>query len=182
MRSELTNGAIKIRRYRPEDAVLLFKAARESVNEMFPFVPWCHANYAVSESESFISSSQTAWEEGSNFNFAVFDCKSDLFLGGVGLSRINRKNNFANLGYWVRSSQTKRGIATGAAILAAEFGLKDLGLTRIEIIMAVENVASRKVAEKMGAKREGVLRNRLILHDRLHDALMYSLIPADRSI
>jgi RimJ/RimL family protein N-acetyltransferase len=43
-------------------------------------------------------------------------------------------------------------------------------------------VASQKVAEKAKAKREGVLRNRLLLHDRSHDAVMYSLVVTDMNI
>ncbi|MDQ4121343.1 MAG: GNAT family N-acetyltransferase [Acidobacteriota bacterium] len=182
MRIELSNNFVKIRRYCADDIPLLFEAARESVNEMFPWTVWCHPDYTLEESQSFVLLSETAWEQKTGFNFAVFDQSSNLFLGGVGFSRIDRKNNFANLGYWVRSSQTKRGVATAAALLAAKFGFEDLGLNRIEILMAIENVASRRVAEKAGAKREGILRNRLLLHNRPHDALIYSLIQPIKPI
>ncbi len=116
------------------------------------------------------------------FAFAVFDVNGNLFLGGVGLNQFNRNHNFANLCYWVRSSQTGRGVATAATLLAAEFGFEDLGLNRIEILTAVGNVASGRVAEKAGAKKEGILRSRLLLHNRPQDAVMYSLIAADKNI
>ncbi|MBA2620162.1 MAG: GNAT family N-acetyltransferase [Acidobacteria bacterium] len=161
---------------------MLFEAARESVNEMFAWLSWCHPNYTVEESRSFVVSSETAWNQKSGFGFAVFDANSDLFFGGVGLNSLNTKNNFANLGYWVRSSQTGRGIATAATLLAAKFGFEDLGLSRIEILTAIENVASRRVAEKAGAKKEGILRSRILLHNRPLDAIMYSLIAADMNI
>jgi len=182
MRTELTNDVVTIRRYCADDIPLLFEAARESTNEMLAWLSWCHPNYTVEESRSFVSSSETAWNEKTRFAFAVFDVSSGLFLGGVGLNQINRKNNFANLGYWVRSSQTGRGVATAATILAAEFGFEDLELNRIEILTAVGNVASRRVAEKAGAKKEGILRSRLLLHNRPNDAVMYSLIVADKNI
>jgi RimJ/RimL family protein N-acetyltransferase len=181
VRTELSNGVVKIRRYCAEDVTSLFEAASESVNEMFNWLSWCHPNYTIEESRSFILSSETAWNEKTGFGFAIFDVRNDLYLGGVGLNQINRRNNFANLGYWVRSSQTGRGIATAATLLASEFGFEDLGLNRIEILAAVENVASQRVAEKAGAKKEGILRNRILLHNRPHDAVMYSLIPADKS-
>jgi RimJ/RimL family protein N-acetyltransferase len=98
------------------------------------------------------------------------------------LNQFNHDHNFANLGYWVRSDSTGRGIATASALLAAHLGFEDLGLHRIEIVAAVENVASRKVAEKTKAKREGVSRNRLLLHNRPQDAVMYSLVVADMNI
>lgn len=182
MRTELSNNFVKIRRYCVDDAPLLFEAACESVNEMFAWSSWCHPNYTIEESQSFISCTEAAWNQKTRFGFAVFDTSSSLFLGGVGLNSINRKNNFANLGYWVRTGQTKRGIATAAVLLAAEFGFNDLGLNRIEILTAMGNVASQRVAEKAGAKKEGILRRRILLHNRPQDAIMYSLIAPDREL
>ncbi len=179
MREELSNGTIKIRRYRAEDVPLLFEAARESTKEMFPWMPWCHPNYSIDESAAFIHSREAAWNQKTDFAFAVFDVASDQFLGGVGLSQIKRIHNFANLGYWVRSSKTRQGIATAATLLAARFGFEDLGLSRIEIVATVGNLASQRVAEKANAKREGVLRNRLLINNQLHDAVMFSLIEED---
>ncbi len=182
MRTELSNDVVKIRRYCADDIPLLFEAARESTDEMLAWLSWCHPNYTVEESRSFVLSSETTWDEKTRFAFAVLDVNSGLFLGGVGLNSINRKNNFANLGYWVRSSQTGRGVATAATLLAAKFGFEDLGLNRIEILTAVGNAASQRVAEKAGAKKEGILRSRIVLHDRPQDAVMYSLIADDKNI
>ena len=52
---------------------------------------------------------------------------------------------------------------------------------RLEIVCALGSEASQRVAEKAGAVREGVLRDRLVLHDRPCDAVMYSLIRSDRN-
>jgi ribosomal-protein-serine acetyltransferase len=87
--------------------------------------------------------------------------------------------SLANLGYWVRSSATRRGIATRAARLVGEFAVKQVGLLRAEIVVAVGNKPSLRVAEKCGAKREGVLRNRLIVREQVLDAVMHSLTPQD---
>jgi ribosomal-protein-serine acetyltransferase len=46
-------------------------------------------------------------------------------------------------------------------------------------VAAVGNVHSQRVAEKIGATREGILRNRLTLGGKQVDAVMYSLIPED---
>ena len=83
----------------------------------------------------------------------------------------------ANLGYWVGTRHTGKGYATRAARLLSDFGLNDLKLQRVEIVAAVTNHASQRVAEKAGAVREGILRNRIVLHGQPHDAVMYSRIP-----
>jgi RimJ/RimL family protein N-acetyltransferase len=48
-------------------------------------------------------------------------------------------------------------------------------LVRLEMVVATGNRASHRVAEKVGAIREGVLQRRLLLHGQLHDATMFSL-------
>jgi ribosomal-protein-serine acetyltransferase len=85
----------------------------------------------------------------------------------------------ANLGYWVRTGYTGRGVATTATLLLAKWGFEVLELKRIEIVVAVGNDRSLRVAEKVGAKREGILRNRITGRDKVHDAVMHSLIPGE---
>ena len=47
----------------------------------------------------------------------------------------------------------------------------------IEIMVAVGNIASERVAVKVGALREGLLRNRLTQGGEVRDAYMFSLVP-----
>jgi ribosomal-protein-serine acetyltransferase len=180
LRTALKDGVIAIRRYRAEDIPLLFEAARESISETFTqWMPWCHANYTLEESSAFVLSREAAWDNGEEYDFAIFDLATETYLGGVGLNQFNRTHGLANLGYWVRRLRMGRGIAVAATLLAARFGFEDLGLNRIEIVVAEENRRSQRVAEKARAQREGVLRSRLFIADRLHDAVMYSIIAAD---
>ena len=179
MKTELLDQNILIRPYRAEDLDALYEAARESIREVSTWLPWCHADYSKEESSAYILSRDEAWSNGSEYSFGIFDARTGAFLGGVGLNQINRMHMMANLGYWVRSSSTKRGVASKATRLVARFGLEELGLQRIEIVVAVDNWASQRVAEKVGATREGILRKRLLIHGRPQDALMYSLVAED---
>jgi ribosomal-protein-serine acetyltransferase len=88
-------------------------------------------------------------------------------------------NAYANLGYWVRTSAQRRGVGSAAVRLVARYGFSELRLGRVEIVTDVENVASRRTAERAGARFEGVCRNRLKEWDRFNDAALYGLVPAD---
>jgi len=171
--------AVRIRRYRPNDAPALFDAVRESLDDLCAFLTWCHPDYRLEESREFIAKNDSAWEKGEEYNFAIVDATGEVLLGGVGLNRIDRVHNFANLGYWVRRSCEGRGVATSATRLIAKFGLMEIGFSRLEILVAEHNLASQRVAVKAGAKFEGILRNRLVLAGRPHNASIYSLIAAD---
>ena len=176
---ELVDGEIVVRPYRSEDIPALYEAARESIPELSAWMPWCHPNYSIDETRSFILSRAEAWARDAEYGFGVFDKKTGRFLGGVGLNFVNRNHQMANLGYWVRSSETGRGVASNAAKLVAQFGLDRLGFQRIEIIAATANVASQRVAEKTGAVKEAVLRKRLRLHGEPVDGVLYSLVAED---
>ncbi len=181
LKTQLIDDTLLVRPYCSADVPALYEAACESITEVSRWLAWCHTGYSITETTEFITSREEAWASGEEYSFGIFDKQSGASLGGVGLNFINRIHQLGNLGYWVRTSQTRRGIASRAARLVARFGFEQLGLRRIEIVAAVDNTISQRVAEKTGATREGVLRNRLVIHGCSQDAVLYSLTPADLS-
>jgi len=179
MRRVLTDGVVVIRPLEQADRDVLFAAVRESIAEVSPWLPWCHPAYMPEETTAFIESTRQAWAQESQFNFGIFDAQSGGHLGGVSVNHVVRQNRMANVGYWVRSTATKRGVASRAVRLAAQFAFEDLGLTRIEIAAIPENLPSRRVAEKVGARFEVIARNRIVMHGQAYPAALYSLLPAD---
>jgi ribosomal-protein-serine acetyltransferase len=179
---KLVKGKILLRPYRRGDALCVFEAAIESVNEVGKWLSWCHPGYTMDESEDWIKICAESWDNGTAYEFAVFDSQTGQYLGGCGLNHIDPEYKTANLGYWVRSSRTKHGVATNATILLARFGFTELHLNRIEIVAAVGNNKSQRVAEKSGAKREGILRNRISVNRQVHDAMVFSFIPQDLTL
>jgi len=175
----LTDGVIMLRPYQVSDIDSLYEAARESISEMFAWMPWCHPDYSMEESRTWIESQPDQWDKGEEYNFTISYNTGGLYLGGCGLRMIDHNIGIANLGYWVRTSQARKGIATAATLLLARFAFNELRLNRVEITVAVDNQASLRVVEKAGASKEGILRNRLTKNGTPCDALVFSLIPQD---
>jgi len=175
----MTDGDIFVRPIRLDDAEALFEAAHESIREVSQWLPWCHQNYAIEETREFLASRVNPVNSEEAYSFGIFNKSDERFLGGVGLNFFNRVHQMANLGYWVRTSETGKGIASKATRLVARFGFTELGLQRIEIIAAVGNIASQRVAEKAGAVRECVARKRLLINGEQLDAVVFSLLPED---
>jgi len=151
------------------------EAARESIGEVFPWLAWCHAQYSMTDAVEWIRTRASLATEGREYTFAIVS-SDGRFLGGCGINQINRVHKFGNLGYWVRTLATRRGVATAAVRQLAAFAFRKTDLVRLEIVCAVANAASQRVAERAGAMREGILRHRLQLHGRHVDAVMYSLV------
>lgn len=175
---ELHIDELVARPYRAGDAVALAEAVQESGESLARWLDWYRPGYGLVEAEEWVGFCQRAWSSGDQFTFGVFDADARL-LGAVGLSQRNRRYNFAGLGYWVRESARGRAIAARVGRHVVRFGFKRVGLDRIEILAAVDNGASRRTAERIGARFEGVQRNRLRLGERTLDAATYSLVPAD---
>ena len=66
-----------------------------------------------------------------------------------------------------------------ATRLAAGYGFEHGGIIRAEVVIAIGNHKSIRVAEKIGAHYEGILLNRMVVGKVVYDAHMYSLIPQD---
>jgi ribosomal-protein-serine acetyltransferase len=178
----LSDGIVSLRPYRPSDIEETYQAVRESLAELAPWLPFAHENYSSKESRAWIKQRPEEWKKGSAYEFAIFDAKDGSYMGGCGINQIDYNNRSANLGYWVRTSRAGHGAAPAAARLLAAWGLSTLRLKRVEIVVATGNTRSQRVAEKAGAKREGILRNRITVGDKIYDAAMFSLIPKDFSL
>lgn len=81
----------------------------------------------------------------------------------------------ASLGYWIDREHAGRGIIPTAVALATDHCFKVAGLHRMEIAMRPENTASRRVAEKLGFRLEGVRPRYLHIDGQWRDHLVYAL-------
>ncbi|MCA9186555.1 MAG: GNAT family N-acetyltransferase [Planctomycetales bacterium] len=166
---------IQLRQYKSSDVDLICDAVTESKADLSPWMMWCHENYSRQDAVTWVEGRPGAWERNESWSFLVVEPCGQL-LGTCGIHRIDLLNGVGELGYWVRSSMIGQGIATIATRKLCQWAFAEKGMHRIEIIMSVENIASQRVAEKAGAVREGVLRQRIVLQDGRHDALMFAVL------
>lgn len=175
----LSKGTVHIRPFRIQDSRELYEAAWESSAALCSTMTWFRRDYTLRHAKLFVERSATEWAADARYDFAIIDAKDGAFCGSVGLSQIDRRHQFANVGFWVRRSRVGQGIATAAVQLITDFGLMELGLARLEFLVAQSNYASQRVAVKVGAKLEGTLRKRLTLSGVPEHALLFSLIKGE---
>lgn len=174
---QLTEGDLLLRPFYLTDSEQLYCAVKESIKELKPWMSWATDEYTERTAREYITIARARWEEHTFYGFAIR--RGDDFLGACTLSSIHPIYHFCNLGYWVRTSCRGQGIAGRAAKLTARFAFEHLGLIRVEIVIVVENHASLRVAQKIGAHDEGILLNRMVVGTSIYDAHMYSLLPSD---
>ena len=175
---ELVGDTVRLRAFLPGDTPTVFAAVTESVGDLAPYETWAHPGFTPEDAEDYVGYWIRSRSSGEAYAFAVVD-PSGRFLGTSLLSGIERAHGRANLGFWVRTTAAGSGVATAAGRLITRFGFDHLGLHRIEVLSSVHNAASRRVAEKLGAGLEGILRRRLVLPSGPTDCALYALFPED---
>jgi ribosomal-protein-alanine N-acetyltransferase len=79
------------------------------------------------------------------------------------------------IGYWVASTTTGGGVATGALALGVDHAFGRVRLHRLEATVRPENVASRAVLARIGFREEGLLRRYLEVDGAWRDHLLVAL-------
>ena len=169
---------LKIRHLKPSDAPAMFDAVQESLSDVSAWMDWCHADYDLEDAQEWIGITNEGFKNGTQYDFGIF--RANSYLGQVGVNRINHQAKYANVGYWVRTSATGRGVAPVAVRLLSDWAFANTDLQRLEIVVALGNERSLRVAEKTGAVREGILRSKIRVFDRFYDAVIYSILRGDQ--
>ena len=125
----------RLRRYTRDDAAAVVEAVHESLAALQPWMPWAHANYSMESSRSWLDVQVPAFDAATAFEFAI-ESEDGRYLGGCGLNGIDPVNRRANLGYWVRSSAIRQGIATAAVLIIRDWAFEQTDLIRLEIVIA----------------------------------------------
>ena len=166
----------ELRPYSLGVAEALYRAADESRQAVGRWMAWMHPAYDLVECEAWVGRAVADWDAGTSYQFVIFDSDDGQVVGSCGLNMINRIDLVCNLGYWVRTSKCGLGAAGEAARLIWRFGIDVVALNRLEIVVAIGNGASQRVAEKIGAIDEGVQRSRLRVGEEMHDARMFACL------
>jgi RimJ/RimL family protein N-acetyltransferase len=121
-------------------------------------------------------------EDGTRIGFAVVDGDTDEPLGVAFAPTIEPETATAELGYAVLPGARGRGVATAALHLLTEWALSELGAERLELRISVDNAASKRVAERCGYVREGVLRSLYFKDGVREDTEVWSRLASDRGV
>lgn len=143
--------------YGPTDVDVVHAAIAANVEALRPTMPWI-ADEPLSRTARAeqLRRFRGQVDLGTNFIFGVFDHDGG-FLGGTGLHP-RRGPGTLEIGYWIVESRWGEGLATEIAAAMTQSALRWMGATRVEIRTDVVNVASARVAEKLGYRDEGTLR------------------------
>ncbi len=176
----LTTERFVLRRFNRRDSEALWRAVADSLPELSKWMPWAHPNYARDEAAAYIRDSNQSWKEGRAYDFTIRTPNDpERHIGNVSIWQVSRLGRVAEIGYWIRTSDTSTGAATEVTRRMIDVGFHELSMHKINLRIAEGNRASERVAEKLGFSREGVLREELYIRDQWVDHTLYSLLEQE---
>jgi ribosomal-protein-alanine N-acetyltransferase len=108
----------------------------------------------------------------SAYHFGLFVGRS--FAGELSLQNVQRgASQSATVGYWVDRRHAGRGLVPEACVVAFAFAFDELRLHRLEVAIVPRNAPSRRVAEKLGLRAEGVAERFLQISGVWEDHVRY---------
>ncbi len=142
-----------LRRAVPEDAPAIFERYAHDP-EVTRYLTW-RPNESVEQTQDFLRSGADVWERGEAFRWAIVPKDEPRPIGMIDL---RPRDHRAEIGYVLARAFWRRGYMTEAAQELVNWALSQSRIYRVWAVCDVENTNSAKLLERIGMRREGVLR------------------------
>lgn len=172
----LPGERVSLRPYHDDDADALFALYGDPVvTRWWSHEPWSDRQQAI----AYLERMRRDRKSSEFYPWAIASNTDDALIGTAALYEIDGTHRRGMIGYSLSPSMQGHGYAREALRLLLNFAWTSLDLQRIEADTDPENIASRRLLERLGFTLEGSMRKRWFVHGKWHDALWYGLLRED---
>lgn len=172
----LRDERVLLRAMTDADVAWVAAASRDPLIPRYTRVPVDNAEVDV---RAFLVTQPALRNSGRELHLLGVELAGGTPIGMLGLHHVDADARSAHVGYWTAREARGRGLTSAAVKLLAGWALGALGLERLELRADVDNVASQRVAERVGFTREGVLRAVEWRPDGRRSQVVYGLLAGD---
>jgi ribosomal-protein-serine acetyltransferase len=171
------NNEITLRTYEPADADALFAVVNDNRQHLHPWLNWVAHTTKPEHSLQFIKQSihKSTMQEGLDLGIFI----NGRIAGGVGMLNWDHNLKKAEIGYWVAKGHEGKGVITDSLNHFVPFLFNKLGLNKIEVRFVAPNKRSAKVAERLGCRIEGVLRQSMMRNGIAEDLVIAGILKSE---
>lgn len=147
---EICTKHLRLSCWRTNDAEELRACLGRSDAHLRPWIPFMqHEPRTLEQTREGLSECHSAFGKGEHYRFAIRELDSNTLIGETML--LGRGNpNTLEAGYWIDQQHCAKGYATEATQALLAFAFETLSITRITLRCDQRNVASVRVAERIG--------------------------------
>ncbi len=170
----VTGPRLSLRYATPEDAPRLFElAADPAVTRFFSWGPYT----SLDQPEAYIAGLPARREAGELLDFLIVDPVHGP-IGVTGLSELARRDRRATVGSWLGHRWWGSGANFESKAMVAALAFEQLGCERLTAWANTRNGRSQRALERIGFRREGVLKAWHRHGDEVHDVVIFALLRA----
>lgn len=170
---------IALKQLEQSDSIDIFNAINNQRDYLGKWLPFVAFTQRISDTEKFVDSVINVAEDSFEYVFSIR--KSNEFVGLIGFKGTDKQNKKTEIGYWLSEKYQKQGIVTKSVDKLCDFAFNKLGINRIQIKCAVENISSKNIPKKLGFKFEGIeWQGELLTGDFYTDLEIYSKLKFDK--
>lgn len=158
-------------------AAALACLVRQNIDHLQAFLPAVVRSATAEEAVRDLEMRSRAAADGDMLEWHIFE--NEVLCGAVRVKDIDQTDKSAAIGYFIGAGFQGKGIVTLSVSAVIEYCFRDLALNRIELRCAATNLASMRVAHRLGFAREGVLRQAEFLGGTFVDNHIYGLLRSD---
>ncbi len=173
------NEKVKLELTAVKHAEALYVAVDNNREHLSGFLPWVDNMRSVEDFRSYMENAESLYEQSKEVSFVII--LHEVPVGRIGLHHLNLQNKNASIGYWLTKEAQGKGIIINSCWQMLDYGFKELGLHRIEIKAATGNLKSQAIPEKLGFKKEGILRQAELVDTSFLDLFVYSILDFEWS-
>ena len=141
---------------------------------------WSHrAWHLEAQAREYVERAARGFAEREFLQWGMALADGDRVIGTVTLFRFDKTHRRCELGYALASGSWGRGYAREALALALDYAFGPLHLYRVEADIDPRNVGSIHLVERLGFRREGLLRGRYHVGSEIQDSAIYGLLVTD---
>ncbi len=172
----IETARLTLRRLELTDAEMMFRNWT-SDDHVTRFLRW-NAHKTIDETKYMIEQWIHHYQDDSTYYWGIY-LKDGEMIGSIGITIISAYDLKGELGYKIGSRWWNQGYSSEAAKAVIDYMFRHTDVERIDAYCAIENLASRKVMEKVGMHYEGLLRHYYKTQDGFHDCPLYGIIRND---
>ncbi|MCP2502725.1 MAG: GNAT family N-acetyltransferase [Candidatus Thalassarchaeaceae archaeon] len=156
-----------------EDASELFQLVDGNREYLREWLPWLDSNLSIVDEINFIEISIKDRLQGSSGVWLIRE--NGNLVGNISINWVDWDNRSCGLGYWISRDKSGNGIVTRCCESLINNLIFNNKIHRFVIEAGINNIASRKIAEKLGMRLEGVIKDRELLYDVFTDGALYAI-------
>lgn len=174
----LKGQLVRLEALRLEHAAELFEASRDP--EIWTYKPVSQPR-SVAETEQLVASVLKSQQAGGCLPFAIVSLERNRVVGETRYHNFMPQDYGLEIGWtWLTPSVQRTGVNTECKYLLLRHAFEVMETIRVQFRTHHLNTTSQRALERLGAVREGVLRNHLIMHDGSYrHSVYYSIIQSE---